>query len=114
PVRTITEWGSNPRWIGELPTWWKFAKNDSALVKAVSRATRSPGKHSLVWDGKDDNGKSLPQETYTIQEEVHREHGRLVRQIGKITCAAEPSKLVLEKNAETGDTIVEYAKKKAP
>ncbi|MFO0863195.1 MAG: DUF2271 domain-containing protein [Gemmataceae bacterium] len=113
-VRTITEWGNNPRWISTLPQWWKFAKNDPALVKAVSRATRSPGKHSVVWDGKDDKGKPLPQGAYTIHVEVHREHGKLVQQTGKIACTAEAAKITLEKNAETGDTIVEYAKKKAP
>lgn len=113
-VRTITEWGNNPRWISTLPQWWKLAKNDAALVKAVSRATRSPGKHSIVWDGKDDKGKPLPQGTYTIHVEVHREHGKLVQQTGKIVCGAEGAKVVLEKNAETGDTVVEYAKKKAP
>ncbi len=114
PVRTITEWGSNPRWISTLPKWWKFAKNEPELVKAVSRATRNPGKHAVVWDGNDDNGKPLPQGTYTLHVEVHREHGKLVTQTGKLTCGAEAARLVLEKNAETGDTVIEYAKKKSP
>ncbi len=114
PVRTITVWGNNPRWISTLPQWWKFAKNDAALVKAVSRATRSPGKYTLVWDGKDDQGTALPQGPYTIYVEVHREHGKLVRQTGKLTCGSEPAQITLEKNAETGDTLIEYAKKKAP
>lgn len=112
PVRTVTVWGNNPRWIKDLPQWWKFAKNDAALVKAVSRATRAPGKYSLVWDGKDDKGISLPQGTYTIFVEVHREHGKLVRQVGKLTCGAEPAQITLEKNAETEATLIEYAKKK--
>ena len=30
------------------------------------RATRSPGKYSVAWDGKDDAGKALPQGTYTV------------------------------------------------
>ncbi|MSQ94887.1 MAG: DUF2271 domain-containing protein [Gemmataceae bacterium] len=114
PVRTITVWGNNPRWIKDLPQWWKFAKYDGALVKAVSRATRSPGKYSVVWDGKDDKGAALPQGTYTIWVEVHREHGKLVRQTGKLACGAEPAAITLEKNAETGATLIEYAKKKSP
>ena len=113
PVRTITVWGNNPRWIQHLPQWWKFAKNDAALVKAVSsRATRSPGKYQLAWDGKDDQGKALPQGTYTVFVEVHREHGKLVRQTGKLACGAEPAQITLEKNAETGDTLIEYAKRR--
>ena len=112
PVRTLSVWGNNPRWITTLPQWWKIGANDNALVKAVSRATRSPGKYTLAWDGKDDQGKALPQGTYTIHVEVHREHGKLVRQTGKIVCGAEAAKVTLAKNAETDDTLVEYAKEK--
>jgi thiamine biosynthesis lipoprotein len=114
PVRSITVWGNNARYWKDLPQWWKFAKNDTDLVKAVTRATRPPGKYSLVWDGKNDNGTALPQGTYTVYIEVHREHGKLVRQTGKIQCGSDPAHITLEKNAETGDTLVEYAKKKAP
>jgi hypothetical protein len=114
PVRSITVWGNNARYWKDLPQWWKFAKNDNDLVKAVTRATRAPGKYSLVWDGKDDHGTALPQGTYTVYVEVHREHGKLVRQSGRIQCGADPARITLEKNAETGDTLVEYAKKKAP
>jgi FAD:protein FMN transferase len=114
PVRTITVWGNNPRWITELPQWWKFARNNNKLVTAVSRATRPPGKYSLVWDGKDDNGTALPQGTYTVYVEVHREHGKLVRQVGKLMCGTEPAQITLERNVETDATVVEYAKKKSP
>jgi FAD:protein FMN transferase len=114
PVRSITVWGNNARYWKDLPQWWKFAKNDYGLVKAVTRATRAPGKYSLVWDGKDDKGNILFQGTYTVHVEVHREHGKLVRQTGKLVCGPEPAQITLEKNAETGDTLVEYAKKKAP
>jgi hypothetical protein len=112
PVRTITVWGNNPRWISTLPQWWKIGTNDDELVKAVTRATRAPGKYTVFWDGKDDKGNLLSQGTYTVQVEVHREHGKLVRQTGKIQCGADPAQITLEKNAETGDTLVEYAKKK--
>ena len=113
PVRTVTVWGNNPKWIKDLPQWWKFAKNDSALVKAVTRATRPPGKYTITWDGKDDKGDWLPRGTYTVFVEVHREHGKLVRQTGKLTCGTEPASIKLEKNVETGETVIEYAKKKA-
>jgi thiamine biosynthesis lipoprotein len=111
PVRTVTVWGSNQRWISTLSGWWKVGKEDKALVKAVTRATRQPGKYEVVWDGKDDAGKALPQGTYTIKVEVHREHGKDVTQTGKLECKAEAVKLTLEKNAETEETTVEYTKK---
>lgn len=112
PVRTVTVWGNSSRWIRDLSVWWKFAKDDAALVKAVSRATRAPGKYEVVWDGKDDAGKPVPQGTYTVKVEVHREHGKHLTQIGTIKCLGEATKVTLDKNAETGDTVVDYRKKK--
>ncbi len=110
-VRTVTVWGDNRRWLSELSGWWKLAKDDKELVKAVTRATRAPGKYAVAWDGKDDAGKPLPQGTYTIKVEVHREHGKHVVQTGKIVCAAEGAKVKLDKNAEAEETAIEYGKK---
>jgi hypothetical protein len=112
PVRTITVWGAKPRWLTTLSGWWKIARSDGSLVKTVTRATRSPGKYSVVWDGKDDRGKSVSQGTYTVRIEVHREHGKHVFQTGKLNCGTEPAKLTLEKNAETEATLIEYGKRK--
>jgi thiamine biosynthesis lipoprotein ApbE len=111
PLRTIAVWGRQPRWIPTLTDWWKIARDNNDLVKAVTRATRAPGKYTVVWDGKDDKGMPLPQGTYTIRIEVHREHGKHVLQTGKITCAAEPAQVTLKENAETGTTTVTYGKK---
>lgn len=113
-VRTLVVWGNAPRWLPELSGWWKIARDDKALVAALTRATRGPGKYDIVWDGKDDRGKVLPQGTYTVKVEVHREHGRHVYQTGKIVCGAEEAKLTLEKNDETGETTVTYGKKVEP
>ena len=57
-------------------------------------------------------GKPLPQGTYTIHVEVHREHGKLVRQTGKLACNAEDARITLERNAETEPTLIEFARKK--
>ncbi len=111
-VRSISVWGNSPKYLKDLSDWWKFARDDRDTVKAVSRATRAPGKYTLVWDGKDDKGKPLPQGTYTIQVEVTREYGRHVSQTGKIDCRADDAKATLDKNAETEATLIEYAKKK--
>jgi thiamine biosynthesis lipoprotein ApbE len=114
PVRTLQVWGNSSKYQKDLTQWWKFAKDDAELVKAVTRATRPPGKYSLVWDGKDDMGNLVPQGTYTVIVEVHREHGKHVRQQGKIECAAARATATLERNAETEPTLIEYAEKKAP
>lgn len=109
-VRTVSVWGNQPRWIGELSGWWKFARDDQALVKAVSRATRGPGKYSVIWDGKDNAGKALPQGRYTVKVEVHREHGKHVTQTGTIACLDKAATVQLAKNAETEETVVTFDK----
>ena len=107
-------WGSSPKWIRDLSDWWKIGRKDRDLVRAVTRATRGPGKYNLVWDGKDDKGNVLPQGTYTVRIEVHREHGKHLRQSGQVECKAEAARLTLDSNEETGETVVEYRKKKQP
>jgi FAD:protein FMN transferase len=111
-VRSITVWGNSPRYWPALPAWWKFTKDDKDLVKTVTRATREPGKYEVVWDGKDDQGSPLPRATYTVRVEVHREHGKDLIQTGKIACGANPAKITLAKNDETGATTIVYGKKK--
>ena len=110
-VRTISVWGNQPRWIPELSVWWKAVKADKTMTGKVTRATRAPGKYNVVWDGKDDQGEKLPQGTYTIRVEVHREHGRHATQVGKIACLGESAEIKLDKNAEAAETILQYAKK---
>ena len=112
PVRTISVWGNAPKYLRDLNSWWKFAKEDTALIKAVTRATRNPGKYELVWDGKNDAGKAVGQGTYTVKVEVHREHGKHLTQTGKIDCAKDDAKATLEKNDETNATEIVYAPKK--
>ncbi len=111
-VRSVTVWGNDRKWLKDLSIWWKFVKDDQTLVRAVTRATRSPGKYEVVWDGKDDKGEALPKGTYTIKVEVHREHGKHLTQIGKLECGDKPVKITLEKNAETGTTTIDFGKKK--
>jgi hypothetical protein len=113
-VRTLAVWGNSPKYLKDLNDWWKIGRGNHALVKAVTRATRGPGKYDLVWDGKDDKGNALPQGTYTVRVEVHREFGAHVRQAGKIECKDKPAATKVAKNSETGETVIEFkeAKKK--
>lgn len=107
-VRTLAVWGNSPKYLKDLNDWWKIGKGNNDLIKAVTRATRGPGKYDLVWDGKDDKGTALGQGTYTVRVEVHREFGEHLRQSGKIECADKAATEKLPKNAETGETVIEY------
>ncbi len=111
-VRTLAVWGNAPKYLKDLNDWWRIGKGDADLVKAVTRATRGPGKYDLAWDGKDDKGYALPQGTYTVRVEVHREFGEHLRQSGKIECKDKPATTKFEKNAETAETVVEFKEKK--
>jgi FAD:protein FMN transferase len=109
PVRTVTVWGNQRKYQKDLSSWWRFARDDRVLQRAVTRATRAAGRYQIVWDGLDDKGKPVPQGTYTVTVEVNREHGRHIRQVGKIECGAGKAQIMLEKSAETDTTLVQYA-----
>ena len=107
-VRTLAVWGNSPKYLKDLNDRWKIGKGNTDLIKAVTRATRGPGKYDLVWDGKDDKGTALGQGTYTVRVEVHREFGQHLLQNGKIECKDKAATEKLAKNAETGETVIEY------
>lgn len=55
-----------------------------------------------------------PEEFSFHHDHVLGEHGKHVRQTGKIVCGGDPATLTLVRNAEADATVVEYAKKKSP
>src|SRR5262249_16995221 len=106
PVRTLSVWGNNPRYQQDLTYWWKFAKGDRQLILTTTRATRPPGQYQLVWDGTDQEGEPVQQGKYKVVIEVHREHGKHVRQMGDIQCGAEKTRITLAKTAESDEATV--------
>ena len=80
PVRTLALWFQKPRWLPELKSWYhadqvRNLAEGTDLSTTVSSATRSPGKYTLRWDGKDNAGKPVKPGKYTIMIEATREHG---------------------------------------
>ena len=56
-----------------LPQWVKksgLAQLDKAKVDAFTKATPAAGQVTAGWDGKDDNGKSVPDGTYKLLVEA--------------------------------------------
>lgn len=111
PVRSLACWGNASKYQKDLTAWWRLVAGDTAVIKAVTRATRSPGRYQLAWDGRDDKGNPVEQGTYKVQVEVHREHGKHVRQTGTIECRADKAAITLAKTPENDDTLVEYGPK---
>jgi len=79
PLRQVALWYNKPRWLNEMRSWYatyydKYSAG-AGNISSTTSATRSPGKYTLKWDGKDDNGAYVKQGKYTIYIEVAREHG---------------------------------------
>jgi thiamine biosynthesis lipoprotein ApbE len=108
PIRTISVWGNQPRWVPELSYWWKAIGGDESAIPATTRATRPPGKYTVTWDGKDDAGNAAPRGTYTITMEINREHGRHVKESATIECAASPTTAALKATPESNESTVTF------
>ena len=82
PVRTLALWFNKMRWLPDLRAWYRDDRTRSQsegteILGSVTSATRSPGKYTLKWDGKDNSGKPVKAGRYTVFLEAAREHGGL-------------------------------------
>lgn len=115
-VRNLALWYNKPKWIPDLRNWYRINgerfKANKNNYASVTGATRNPGKYTVKWDGKDDNGKYVPQGKYTIIIETSKEHGtdEILRQ--PIDLAKKPVKLAHNGNVEVSSVVFEFAKKK--
>lgn len=107
-VRTIAVWGTQRKYLPELREWWKIARTDPEWAATVTRATRSAGHYRLVWDGLDDHGAPVPPGTYTIFQEVNREHGTYALQQGTIVCGKDPAKGTIPAASEFDQADISY------
>jgi len=115
PVRTITLWHGSERYLPELRSWYLKYRGlysaDPKFSASVSSATRSAGKYSVKWDGKDDKGNDVKPGKYIIKMEVSREHGtyQLMRQ--ELDWNNQPQNLTVPGNVEISSASFEYRKK---
>jgi hypothetical protein len=123
PVRTLALWvsftGAGPfQWLPDLKRWYKGDRDRKLLEKkeilfSVSRPTRQPGKYKVIWDGKDNNGKSLGGSDYTVCIEAAREHGTYQSIRKAVTLASKPFTEELKGDVEIKSASIEY-RRKAP
>jgi hypothetical protein len=114
PVRTIAVWSGKPRYVPELRSWYHTAQlrgNEDDILRTVSSATRSPGRYTLKWDGKDDEGNFVKSGEYTIYIEVAREHGtyQILRQ--PMDFSGQPKQVTLPSGSEIGGATLDYHKR---
>ena len=116
PVRTLALWYQKPRWLPDLRAWSRGDRVRSMaegtdLTRSVSSATRSAGKYTLKWDGKDNQGKPVKPGKYTVFIEAAREHGtyQLMRQ--EIDFNGASKQFNLNGNTEIASASLDYRKK---
>jgi len=114
-VRTVSVWHGSDRYMNELKSWYLKYRGqyttDKDFKSSVSSATRSAGKYSLLWDGKDDKGDYVKAGKYTLKIEVSREHGtyQLMRQ--EINWNDTPKQFTLPGNIEIASASLDLRKK---
>jgi thiamine biosynthesis lipoprotein len=116
PVRTLTLWTQNARWLPELKQWYRGDQirnlsEGTDISRTVSSATRPPGKYSLKWDGKDNDGKPVKAGTYSVVIEASREHGGYQIDRKAISFTGKPDQATLPGGQELGSVVLDYRKR---
>jgi hypothetical protein len=113
PVRTLAVWFDKTRYLPELRAWnradrLRATAEGTQILNSVSSATRSAGKYTLQWDGKDNAGKAVKAGTYTVCIEVTREHGtyQLIRQAMDLSGA--PAQIAVPGGTEINGVSLDY------
>lgn len=115
PVRTIALWYNKDRFLPEMRAWYRIAQASPRrdaynFAHSIASATRSPGKYTFNWDGKNDAGKPVAGGKYTVFIEASREHGtyQLMRQ--EMDFNSMPAKVDLKGNTEIVGASLDYHK----
>ena len=115
PVRNLAVWYNRDRWIPELKRWyrmnWEKAIVPGSSVNTLASATRMPGKYSLVWNGKNDEGNFVEPGTYIVYIEAAREHGTYQLITQEIDLRGKPNQINLKGNVEIASASIDYRKK---
>ncbi|MGI8634628.1 MAG: DUF2271 domain-containing protein, partial [Segetibacter sp.] len=114
PLRQIALWYNKAKYLNDMRSWYSIyydqLSSGSSNISSTTSATRSPGKYTLKWDGKDDNGKLVNQGTYTVFIEAAREHGTHQLMSQEVTLK-KPQHLDIPGNTEVASASLDYLKK---
>ena len=111
-VKTLCLWLEDLRWLDDLKRWRRlYRERGDAFVSASSSATRKPGVYTLAWDGRDDDGKVVPEGAYTLFIEIAREHGTYQLARDAVTVGPKPYRHDIEGNVEMKQAKVRFEKK---
>jgi thiamine biosynthesis lipoprotein ApbE len=119
PIRTLALWFDKTRYLPELRGWYRSDRlrsmtEGTQIVDTVSSATRSPGRYTFTWDGKDGHGKLVAPGTYTVNIEAAREHGTYQVMRQDMDFSGTPKRVDLPANTEVAAASLDYHKMAAP
>jgi FAD:protein FMN transferase len=114
-VRTLAVWYHEDRWVTEMKAWFRSDRmramaDGKEIFRSVSSATRPPGKYSLKWDGKDNDGKLVKNGKYTVWLEVVREHGTYQLMKQEMDMTGTPKVVTFPANTEVVSASFDYHK----
>ncbi len=114
-VRTLGVWYHEDRWVTEMKAWFRSDRmramaDGKEIFRSVSSATRPPGKYSLKWDGKDNDGKLVKNGKYTVYLEVVREHGTYQLMKQEMDLTGTPKVVTFPANTEVVSSSFDYHK----
>jgi thiamine biosynthesis lipoprotein ApbE len=107
-VRGLALWGGKSKYWGDLSTLWSHLHGNFDQLRSVTRATRSPGKYDLMWDGLDNNRRPVPPGLYRITVETNQEHGSYAKQSGTIEIGDTPTTITLPATRNFDAVSVRY------
>jgi len=110
PVRTLVLIGSIKEWQQDNYIWWgqnrAIAQN---LVDTRSMSTRGTGEYRVLWDGIDENGKSVSPGRYVLHVETSRERGKHTHRSLELDFSqAKRFTAELPKSEESGGLVVSF------
>ena len=114
-VKTIALWYHEDRYLTEMKAWYRSDRvramaEGREIVRSVSGATRGPGKYSLKWDGRDNDGKPVKAGKYTVYLEVAREHGTYQLMKQEMDFSGTPKDVHFPANTEVAASSFDYHK----
>jgi len=119
-VRLLALWfdRGEMKYVRDLNTFWKEAwvlqggGSNPRQLRAWTRATRSPGRYTLTWNGLDDTGEAVPQGRYRLRLDVNRENGphreRHTLASVELDCGASPARASAPDQPELGEVAARY------
>ncbi|RZK50603.1 MAG: DUF2271 domain-containing protein [Pedobacter sp.] len=114
-VRNLALLYNKTKWVPDLRNWYRINgeafKANKESYASVTGATKSPGKYVIKWDGKDNQGKYVPQGKYTVLIETSKEHGTDEFLKQSLDLKKTAHKVNNNGNVEISNVVFEFKKK---